>query len=284
MMSDKELNELQSRLEQELIDRAGVDIIPLAEAASNEKQDVAASVTSGYRELDDCMKGGFREGDFTVITGIPGEGKTTLARMFTLNFAAKGIPCLWFSHEMTNTELWESFNEMGANTDLLAFVPETLENDLNWMFKHIDKAIAERGIKAVFIDTIGDVVKTDNAREIPNYSTLLEHICKGIRDHGVKNRYSTFVIAHATKQTRSNTNETTNADIAHSNGIPATATNIFHVWRDNSEDNKSYVKIGKSRRDGTKKNWKFGMRFTDGKLLMEGRHEDVAGEAGWRSR
>lgn len=258
-------------------------IIPLAEAAALAEQDTSATVSSGFSELDECMKGGFREGDFNVITGIPGEGKTTLARMFTLNFADKSVPSLWFSHEMTNAELWESFKEMGANTELIAFVPEVLENDLAWMFRHIEKAVVERGIKAVFIDTIGDVVKTVNrSQDIPNYSTYLEHICKGLRDFGVKNRLVITVIAHATKQTRSNSNETTNADIAHSNGIPATATNIYHVWRDNESDNRSFVKIGKSRRDGSKKNWKFTYRFINNKLIPEGRHLEAEGEDVWR--
>ncbi len=260
-------------------------IIPIAEAAELEGQDISAIVGSGFQELDDCMKGGFRDGDFNVITGIPGEGKTTLARMLTLNFAEKSVPSLWFSHEMTNSELWESFKEMGANTDLIAFVPETLENDLAWMMRHIEKAIVERGIKAVFIDTIGDVVKTVNrSQDIPNYSTYLEHICKGLRDFAVKHHLVMTVIAHATKQTRSNSNETTNADIAHSNGIPATATNIFHVWRDNDSDNRSFVKIGKSRRDGTKKNWKFTYQFDNGRLIAEGRHLEDPMEDTWRKK
>jgi len=78
-----------------------------------------------------------------------------------------------------------------------------------------------------------------------------------------------FAVAHATKQTRSNTNETDNADIANSNGIPAAATNIFHVWRDKKDETLSYVKVGKSRRDGTKKGWKFKFRFTNNCLVQE---------------
>ena len=154
-----------------------VEILPLAEAAERMEQDTSALVSSGFGDLDGCMKGGFREGDFNVITGIPGDGKTTLARMFTLKFAENNIPSLWFSHEMTNRELWDAFKEMGANTDLIAFVPETLENDLDWMFRHIDKAIEQFGVKAIFIDTIGDVVKTvKRSQDVPNYSTYLEHL------------------------------------------------------------------------------------------------------------
>ena len=230
------------------------------------------------------MDGGFREGDFTIVSGIPGDGKTTLCRMLTMNFAGKGIPSLWFSHEMSNRELWDSFEKMGAKKEMLAFVPQELEEDTDWLFKHIDKAIEEQGIKVVFIDTLGDLVRSEKKqKDLSNYATYLGQLCKDLRNYAVRKQIMIVAVAHATKQTRSNSNETGNQDIANSNGIPAAATNIFHVWRDNEEDNKSYVKIGKSRRDGSKKNWKFGMRFSDNKLFMEGRHEEVIGESVWRS-
>lgn len=283
MMTNEELDALQARIDAELLERNGVDIIPLHEAADREAQDTSATLSSGFEMLDDCMDGGFREGDFTIVSGIPGDGKTTLCRMFTMHMANKGIPSLWFSHEMTNRELWDSFRKMGANDKMLGFVPESLEEDMFWMFKHIDKAIAERGVKVVFIDTLGDIVKSEkNQRDLGNYATYLGQLCKDLRNYAVKHRIMIVAVAHATKQTRSNTNETNNADIANSNGIAAAATNIFHVWRDNTEDNLSYVKIGKSRRDGSKKNWKFRMRFSENKLLAEGRHEDFKGEETWR--
>lgn len=261
-----------------------VKIIPLSEAAALQDQDTSATILSGYQDLDNCMDGGFREGDVNVITGIPGEGKTTLGRMFTLHFANNGIPSLWFSHEMTMRELWDSFEKMGADPSLISFVPSLLEGDLDWMLRQIDKAIKERGIKAVFIDTLGDVEKSREKGVVENYSTVLKQICKVLRDFAVSRRIMIFEIAHCTKQTRSNSNETNNADIADSNGIAAAATNIFHVWRDNESDNGGFVKIGKSRRDGTKKNWKFRTRLSGNKLLMEGRHEEIEGESVWRSK
>ncbi len=261
-----------------------VDILSLSDAASRQLQDTSVSLKSGFQCLDDCLDGGFREGDFTIVSGVPGDGKTTLCRMFTLHMANAGIPSLWFSHEMTNRELWDSFEKMGANTGLISYVPEFLEEDLGWMFSHIDKAIEERGVKAVFIDTLGDIVKSvEKQQDLGNYATYLAQICKDLRKFAIDRKIMIFAVAHAIKQTRSNSNETGNSDIANSNGIPAAATNIFHVWRDNTEDNLSYVKIGKSRRDGSKKNWKFKFRFLDNRLMEEGRQVDVAGEELWRS-
>lgn len=243
------------------------EIVLLADGAERMEQDTSSVITSGFKELDDCMRGGFREGDFNVISAIPGEGKTTLMRMFTLHFANKGIPTLWFSHEMSNRELWDSFKEMGAKTDLISYVPIELESDMDWMFRHITAAIEQYGIKAVFIDTIGDVsVSKDRRKDIPNYSMTIEVMCKAIREFGIKNNLMTFVAAHCIKAPRSKTNETDNSDIANSNGIPATATNIFHVWR---VEASTVVKIGKSRRDGTHKGKKIYFEFNNNRLHVQ---------------
>ena len=131
-----EINEAEQSLKNETM----VEIVKLSEAAQKDAQDTSAMVCSGFSDLDNCMDGGFREGDFTIITGIPGEGKTTLARMFTLNFAEKNVSSIWFSHEMTNREQWDAFSKMGADPSLISYVPIELEDDLDWMLKHIDRA------------------------------------------------------------------------------------------------------------------------------------------------
>lgn len=257
---DKAIEELES-LEM-------VEIVKLSEGAEREAQDTSAKINSGFTIIDDCLDGGFREGDFTIVSGIPGEGKTTLCRMFTLNFAQTNISSMWFSHEMTLRELWDSFHKMGANTDLIAYAPVEIKDDMDWMFRHIDKAIEEHGAKAIFIDTLGDVVRSvKNQQELSNYATYLAQLCKDLRRYAIEKKIMIFAVAHAVKNTRSKTNETDNSDIANSNGIAAAATNIFHVWR---EDMTTMVKVGKSRRDGTKKNWRMKFEFKDHKILPTG--------------
>lgn len=247
-----------------------VKILPLAVAAEIAGQDTTTKYQSGFEMIDKCMDGGFREGDFTIVSGIPGDGKTTWCRMLTLSLAKNGIGTLWFSYEMTVRELWDSFEKMGADTSLISYVPMELEDDYDWIVRHIERARQNYDIKAVFIDTLGDVVRSvKKQQDLGNYATYLAQLCKDLRAYAVKEKIMIFAVAHATKQTRSNTNETDNADIANSNGIPAAATNIFHIWRDKKDETLSYVKIGKSRRDGTKKGWKFRLRFSDNKLLPE---------------
>ena len=251
------INELESLAE--------VNIIKISEGAELMSQDVNTKIESGFSHIDDCIDGGFREGDFNVISGIPGEGKTTFCRMLTMNFAKKEIPSLWFSYEMTLKELWDSFEKMGAQKEMVSFAPQELNDDLDWVLRHVDKAIREQNIKAVFIDTLGDVVKSvKNQKDMNNYANYLSQICKDLRSYAIRNNIMIFVIAHAVKNTRSKSNETDNADIANSNGIPAAATNIFHVWR---EEKATMVKIGKSRRDGTKKGWRVKFQYDEGRLV-----------------
>ncbi len=246
-----------------------VKILPIPVAAALAKQDTTQKFSSGYEMLDKCMDGGFRGGDFSIISGVPGDGKTSFCRMFTLNMAKNGVGTLWFSYEMTVRELWDSFEKMGADTSLISYVPMSLEDDYDWIIRHIERARQNYDIKAVFIDTLGDVVRSVKDNKERNYANYLDQLCKDLRNYAVEKEIMIFAIAHATKQTRSNTNETDNADIANSNGIAAAATNIFHIWRDKQDETLSYVKIGKSRRDGTKKGWKFRLRFSDNKLLPE---------------
>ena len=256
---------------EELESLAETDIVKIADGAERMAQDVNTKIGSGFKHIDDCIAGGFREGDFNVVSGIPGEGKTTFCRMLTMNFHDNKIPSLWFSYEMTLKELWDSFENMGATRDLVGFAPQELNDDLDWVFRHIDKAIREQGVKAVFIDTLGDVVKSvKNQKDMNNYANYLAQICKDLRAYAIRNNIMIFVIAHAVKNTRSKSNETDNADIANSNGIPAAATNIFHVWREQGEGiDATMVKIGKSRRDGTKKNWRVKFKYDSGRLIEE---------------
>lgn len=278
-MNPDELDDLENQLKKE----GYTDILSIAEAADLSAQDTSTQIKSGFSIIDDCIKGGFRAGDVNVITGIEGEGKTTLARMFTLNFAEAGIPSMWFSYEMSTRELWDAFEEMGAKHELISYVPVELEHEIDWIFRHIQKGIRDRGVKVVFIDTIADVSQTDKRRkDAPNYATVIDLLCKDVREFAIKNEIVVFEMAHATKNTKSRSNETENSDIANSAGIKNAATNIFHLWRDLETDGVTYVKIGKSRRDGTKKGWQFQFNFENNRLTPEGRHEKVKGETVWK--
>jgi replicative DNA helicase len=64
-------------------------------------------VPTGFRDVDD-RTGGFREGDFVVLAGVPGSGKTALALQIAITAAHKhNIESAFVSAEMTRTDLVE---------------------------------------------------------------------------------------------------------------------------------------------------------------------------------
>jgi circadian clock protein KaiC len=103
-------------------------------------------VSCGVRGLDDILRGGFPEHCLTLITGIPGTGKTTLAMQFLLEGAARGESCLyvtlsetkpeiekiarshgWDLTRITIVELVPSENKLSADAQLTVFNPSELE-------------------------------------------------------------------------------------------------------------------------------------------------------------
>lgn len=267
-MNDETIAFMQEELEG--ISPEMVAIIPLEEAAKKFSEDMSVAFSSGYEDLDNSIKGGFKEGDLTIVTGVSGEGKTTLARCITMSFAAKGIKSCWFSYEMNSFELYESFKEMGAQ-GTPGYVPETLEQDLAWILAHARLAKLRHGCKAVFIDTLGDIQKyTKDRNELNNGALMLSNICKALRMFAIKEGLMIFVVAHAVKtgMRKDVDKETYNDDVAYSAGIVQAATNVLHVWR--RKGNETVVKIGKSRRDGSSHGKKLSFQFKGGKLLAQG--------------
>lgn len=66
-------------------------------------QDTA--MTTGFPALDAKLSGGFRRGNLIIVAGRPGMGKTAFAGCMSLHAALSGIPTLFLSMEMADTEL-----------------------------------------------------------------------------------------------------------------------------------------------------------------------------------
>src|SRR5260221_12811608 len=59
----------------------------------------------------DRLIGGFAAGDFIVLGGNTGAGKTTFLQTITRNFAKQNIGCLWFSVELSYREFLGRFGK-----------------------------------------------------------------------------------------------------------------------------------------------------------------------------
>lgn len=63
------------------------------------------AMSTGFMALDAKLSGGFRRGNLIIIAGRPGMGKTALAGGIAYNTVLAGVPTLFLSMEMGDTEL-----------------------------------------------------------------------------------------------------------------------------------------------------------------------------------
>lgn len=72
------------------------------EAVNIEKQ---PSISTGIRELDKIMTGGFHYGGVVILTGKRGDGKSTMASMFVAEALAQGVNSMIYSGELPNVNV-----------------------------------------------------------------------------------------------------------------------------------------------------------------------------------
>lgn len=72
----------------------------------NEKQ--LAGIQSQYFDFFNKTSAGLRMGEFSLVTGATGSGKTTFLSQLSLDFLSQGVPTLWGSFEIQNEIFLES--------------------------------------------------------------------------------------------------------------------------------------------------------------------------------
>ncbi len=83
------------------------EVVPEVLAASAKRYETGtalAGLSTGFKSLDELI-GGLRPGNLIVLAGRPAMGKSALAAQLALNAAKQGVPALFVSCEMSDTEL-----------------------------------------------------------------------------------------------------------------------------------------------------------------------------------
>ena len=88
-----------------------------------------SATSTGFPDLDRLLSGGFRPGNLVVVAGRPGMGKTALAGGLALNAAAAGVPALFLSMEMSDTELADRLIAVAGRVPLDAVLSGDMSGD-----------------------------------------------------------------------------------------------------------------------------------------------------------
>jgi replicative DNA helicase len=194
--------------------------------------------------LDDWLEG-FEAGELVVVSGLTGQGKTTLCQTLSFNFFTQDIASLWFSYEMTYRQFIRKLSE-----DLFVFMPLVLKGkSLDWIRDRIHEAKLKYQVRAVFIDHLHFLV---DMAKIKNPSLEIGSIVRGLKRIALDLNVTIFLIAHSTKIKFDEEPELDS--IRDSSFIPQDSDIVLIVWRAKDKacefTNKTILKLAKSRRTG----------------------------------
>jgi circadian clock protein KaiC len=99
-----------------LIEEHGISILPvtsvgLAYPVGTER------VSSGIKELDAMLKGGFYKGSSILVSGTAGTGKTSLGASFVREASRAGGRCLYFAFEEAASQIVRNMRSIGLDLD-----------------------------------------------------------------------------------------------------------------------------------------------------------------------
>jgi len=204
------------------------------------------SFLSKIPSLDEAIEG-FEAGELVTVSGLTGQGKTTLCQTLSWNLFLQSIRALWFSFEMTYRQFLRKLPD-----ELVVCMPLELKGrSLDWLRDRIHEAKIKHQVRAVFVDHLHFLV---DMAKIRNPSLEIGAIVRGLKRIALELNVTIFLIAHTTK-TRFD-EEPELDSIRDSSFIPQDSDIVLIVWRAKDKatgefTNKTIVKVCKSRRTGT---------------------------------
>lgn len=258
-------------IEKELNSYEGVDRI----ISSHELADTLGDVdkfegySTGINGLDTILGEGAPEGvevgELVVVTGLTGEGKTTILTSITQNMAEQDINTAWFTLEVTPRQFIKKIKKSGGRVPLF-YLPRqnTDEPTIHWIEKRIIEAQIKYNTKVIFIDHIHGIYSL-HKNTGKNVSLEIGDMVSKVKDIAVRRGVAIFLVAHCKDAPAGSPHsEPTKEWIRDSGLISRFADTILGVWRVsnsqpadnrrpnelNEDDTASKVRVMKNRRNG----------------------------------
>lgn len=217
------------------------EIVLASELAEEVKHHKEPQSTKFMSETLDMATGGIVPGDYIVIGGKAGGGKTSWCVDLTKKLSKQGKKVLWFSCEETPYEFLKRFDE--TFEDIIEFyVPKTMkEPTMTWIERKIQEGIEKYGIEFVFIDHIGLIMtEKDIDRYRQNSLDIFEERVARLRQIAKDKEVAMFIVFPGTQETNKKKKKDipTYADLKGSSRISYEASKVFFIRRALSEKDK----------------------------------------------
>jgi hypothetical protein len=236
-LSDRELRTVVASIfktDQRNHPKEDTSLIHLFDAAAAEEKFAGKSYSTGYKKLDEAMKGGIRIGDLGIISGHTGHGKSLLAAVITSVILKAQEPVVWFEFEMMAQEIKERFEAMGIGREHAILVPKKYASgEMDWIEEKIVEG-KQKGVQVFFIDLLDFLrpkISDDRKKlnfNLPFYITM---ICEQLKEVCKRHAVAVVLMAHTRKPQQGRDPEPDGFDLKDSGGIGQHADWILMVHR-----------------------------------------------------
>jgi circadian clock protein KaiC len=165
--------------------RAGLELYPrLVAPREPERYDALVErLPTGVPGLDELMGGGVFAGSTTLVAGMTGSGKTTLALQFALEGVRRGERALYINFQENPAQLRRAIAGLGAEPErvqeegLRLLYASPVELAIDSIVVEIFEAIRSDGITRLVIDAVGDLAAAANdTQRLHDYLySLIQH-------------------------------------------------------------------------------------------------------------
>lgn len=177
-------SEEQLKKEQEILLDDSLALMKLVADEQSKELDISTPMATGYKKVDDALRGGFRIGDLIILSGLTGHGKTLVASNIAVNMAERGEPVMFLTYEVFTAEVWAKMKEMGVSDDIKIFTPKCYTSGrIEWIKKKIHEG-KEYGIKFIVIDHLEFLSNSGDkyAKNVNlNFSTAISEVVKEVK-------------------------------------------------------------------------------------------------------
>lgn len=222
---------------------------------TEENKKATPTIMSKIPGLDNLI-GGFKQGQLVIISGPTGHGKTLIAQTLISNFSQQEIPCLLFSYEVGNDDLFAKFPDLPV-----FYLPrQTKQNSMVWLKGKIMEGIAKHDTKVVFIDHLHFLLEMEKMAQAKNLSLLIGMMMRELKTFAIQENLIIFLISHLKKSTLERGSMPTIDDLRDSSFVAQESDIVMMLRREEEKDpnnynnkvltNNSLLIVSKNRRTG----------------------------------
>jgi circadian clock protein KaiC len=167
------------------ITAGGLELYPRLVAPREPEKYVSSvdRIPTGVHGLDDILGGGLLTGSTTLVIGMTGAGKTTLALQFALEGVKRGEQTLYVNFQENPAQLRRAIANLGGDPEamqrqgLQLLYASPVELQIDSIVVEIFEAIKSGTIKRLVIDAVGDLAAaaSDSQRLHDYLYSLIQH-------------------------------------------------------------------------------------------------------------